>query len=156
MISIDVIRQRNLRNKKMKSWWPANIWTLTMFDVKAKNCSKLRWKRNRKYVILYWNIRFLGVIDVCFGKYLTNNKVVVLPLQATLKLFVSILNEWYSFFCLIQSLRVMLMESAERMTHYPTFNLTIRFKHSFNLFPSILNQAQSNYFLFRIIPIPRT
>lgn len=140
----------------MKSRWPDNIWTLTMFDVKAKNCSKLRWKRNRKYVILYWNIRFLGVIDVCFGKYLTNNKVVVLPLQATLKLFVSILNEWYSFFCLIQSLRVMLMESAERMTHYPTFNLTIRFKHSFNLFPSILNQAQSNYFLFRIIPIPRT
>lgn len=44
--------------------------------------------------------------------------------------------------------------TPERMTHYPTFNLTIRFKHSFNLFPSILNQAQSNYFLFRIIPIP--
>lgn len=112
MISIDVIRQRNLRNKKMKSRWPDNIWTLTMFDVKAKNCSKLGWKRNRKYVILYWNIRFLWVIDVCFGKYLTNNKVVVLPLQATLKLFVSILNEWNSLFCLIQSLRVMLMESA--------------------------------------------
>lgn len=46
--------------------------------------------------------------------------------------------------------------TPERMTHYPTFNLTIRFKHSFNLFPSILNQAQSNYFLFRIIPIPQT
>lgn len=64
----------------MKSWWLVNIWILIMFDVKVKNCFKLRWKRNRKYVILYWNIRFLGVIDVCFGKYLINNKVVVLLL----------------------------------------------------------------------------